>query len=105
MKADVNRLDRICRNLADVEMGLMEGTIDFTYGKLMSAMKPGHPCEIMDGILSDIYYPAMMGQEPPMEVIEKTSKSLHEFGKAFNIKEIKAPLKELDDYIKERKQD
>lgn len=103
MEADVKKLDRICRDLADVEMGLMEGTIDFSYDKLMSAMKPGHPCEIMDGILANIYYPAMRGQEPPMDVMEKTLKNLQTFGKAFSIKEINKPLKELDEYIQARK--
>lgn len=104
MEADVKRLDRICRDLADVEMGLMEGRIDFCYDKLMSAMKPGHPCEIMDGILANIYYPAMQGHEPPMDVMEKTLKNLQSFGKAFSIEEINEPLKELAEYIRARKQ-
>ena len=103
MEADVKRLDRICSNLAEVEMGLMNGEINFHYDNLMSAMKAGHPCEIMDSILSKIYYPAISGKEPPMETMEETLAELTEFGEAFAIKEIKQPLKELAEYITLRK--
>lgn len=103
MEADIKKLTQICSDLAEIEMGLMEGEIDFSYDNLMSAMKPGHPCEIMDGILSNIYYPAMGGKEPPMETMEKTLKDLNGFAKAFKIKEMKTPLQELADYINARK--
>ncbi len=57
MSQDIKKLDSICRNLADIEIGLMNGEIEFVYDNLSSAMKAGHPSEIMDGILSTIYYP------------------------------------------------
>lgn len=103
MEADVKKLDKICRSLADVELDLMNGEIEFSYDNLMSAMKPGHPCEILDGILGDIYYPAMKGVEPSMETMEGTLKDLQGFADCFKIKEMKKPLKELSEYIKARK--
>ncbi len=103
MKADIKRLDRICSDLAGVEMGLMEGTIDFSYDNLLSAMKPGHPCEIMDGILANIYYPAIRGIEPPMETMEQTLNDLTSFAEGFKIKEMEQPLKALSEYIEARK--
>ena len=103
MKADIKKLEQIVSDLAGVEMGLMNGEIDFSYDNLMSAMKPGHPCEIMDGILANIYYPTISGIEPPMETMETTLKDLKGFAKAFQIKEMKTPLQELTDYIKARK--
>ena len=103
MEADINRFSQICSDLAGVEMELMEGEIDFNYDNLMSAMKPGHPAEIMDGILSAIYYPSVQGKEPPMKTMEATLKELKAFAKAFQIKEMKEPLKALSDYIQARK--
>ncbi len=103
MEADLKKLDQIVSDLAGVEMGLMNGEIDFTYGKMMSAMKPGHPCEIMDGILAKIYYPTIRGTEPPLDTMEETLKNLQEFAEAFSINEMKKPLQELADYITARK--
>ncbi len=103
MEADIKRLDRIVSDLADVGMGLMNGEIDFFYDNLMSAMKPGHPCEIMDGILGKIYYPTIKKTEPPMETMEETLEELKGFAEAFKIKEMDQPLKELAAYIKDRK--
>ncbi len=84
-------------------MGLMNGEIDFSYDNLACAMKPGHPCEIMDGILAQIYYPTISGREPPMGVIEKTYKELKNFADAFKITEMEKPLKDLYEYINARK--
>lgn len=103
MDADVKKLDQICSDLAGIEIDLMNGEIEFAYDNLMSAMKPGHPCEIMDGILSKIYYPAIQGHEPPMKTMEDTLKELKKFAEAFKIKEMNKPLKELADYISARK--
>ena len=103
MDTDVKKLDQICSDLAGIEIDLMNGEIEFAYDNLMCAMKPGHPCEIMDGILSKIYYPAIQGHEPPMETMEETLKELKGFANAFKIKEMKKPLQELSDYITARK--
>ena len=103
MEADITRFSQICSDLAGVEMGLMEGKIDFNYDNLMSATKPGHPCEMMDDILSAIYYPSVQGKEPPMKTMEATLKKLQKFAKTFQIKEMDDPLKALSDYIKDRK--
>ena len=103
MEANLKRLDQIVSDLAGIEMDLMNGEIDFSYDKLMSAMKPGHPCEIMDGILGKIYYPTIQGKEPPMDTMKKTLKELQEFAETFCIEEMEKPLQELADYITSRK--
>ncbi len=103
MEANIGKLKQICSDLAGVEMDLMNGEIDFSYDNLMAAMKSGHPCEIMDGILAPIYYPTISGQEPPMSTMEKTYKELKSFADAFKIKEMEKPLNDLHEYIKERK--
>ena len=103
MDCDIKKLDKICSDLAGIEMGLMNGEIDFSYPKLMSAMKAGHPCEIMDGILSKIYYPTISGKEPPIETMEETLQELQGFAETFSVEEMDEPLQQLADYITSRK--
>lgn len=103
MEADIKRLDRICSDIANVALDMMEGKIDFKYDNLMSAMKPAHPCEIMDGIFQEVYFSVVKRQEPPIEKMEKTLHELEDFNEAFQIKELTKPLEEFAEYIKDRK--
>ncbi len=104
MEADIRKLDRICSDIAGVGVDLMEGTIEFSYDNLMSAMKPGHPCEILDDIFQEVYYSVIQKKEPSIEKMETTLKSLKKFKTAFKIKELDKPLKEFEEYIKARKE-
>ena len=54
-------LYNICKMIAEVEEGLMYGEISFEYSKLMCALKPGHPAEILDEILSIIGWDVFAG--------------------------------------------
>ena len=102
-RASVKTLEKICEEVVDIEEGLMFGTILFRYDNLMSAMKPGHPMEILDSLLANIYFTVMGGKEPPMEKMEETLKNFKGFKSAFAVKEMSKPIKELSDYIKVRK--
>ncbi len=102
-RANVKRLEKICEDVIDIEEGLMYGAIMFKYDNLMSAMKPGHPMEILDGILANIYFTVLSGKEPPMDKLETTLKDFKGFKKAFDVKQMSKPIKELSDYIKARK--
>lgn len=102
-RANVKTLNKICEEIVDIEEGLMFGSILFQYDNLMSAMKPGHPMEILDSLLANIYFTVMGGKEPPMEKLEETLKNFKGFKTAFAVKEMNKPIKELSDYIKARK--
>lgn len=102
-RASIKTLEKICEEVVDIEEGLMFGTIMFRYDNLMSAMKPGHPMEILDSILANIYFTVMGGKEPPMEKMEETLKNFRGFKSAFAVKEMNKPIRELSDYIKARK--
>ncbi len=102
-RANVKELEKICEDVIDIEEGLMYGAIAFRYDNLMSAMKPGHPMEILDGILANIYFTVLSGKEPPMEKLETTLKDFKGFKKAFEVKEMSKPIKALSDYIQARK--
>ena len=64
-------LYEICREIGLVEQGLMYGEIDFSYDNLMSAMKPGHPADILDDILSIIGWDVFEGKDPPIEKVRE----------------------------------
>ncbi len=102
-RANVKKLETICEEIVDIEEGLMCGTIMFRYDNLMSAMKPGHPMEILDSLLANIYFTVTSGKEPPMEKLEETLKNFKGFKNAFAVKEMSKPIKELSDYVKARK--
>ena len=93
-------LEEICQNVIDIEEGLMFGTILFKYDNLMSAMKAGHPMEILDGILANIYFTVMGNEEPPKEKLKETLEGFKTFKRTFEVKEMSKPIKDLSDYIK-----
>ncbi len=102
-RANVKKLEAICEEVVDIEEGLMYGSILFRYDNLMSAMKPGHPMEILDSLLANIYFTVMSGKEPPMGKMEETLKNFRGFKTTFAVKEMNKPIKELSEYIKARK--
>lgn len=102
-KANVKKLEAICEEVVDIEEGLMIGTIQFRYDNLMSAMKPGHPMEILDSLLANIYFTVTGGKEPSIAKLEETLRNFKGFKNAFDVKEMNKPIKELSDYIKARK--
>ena len=92
-------LYEICEDVIDIEEGLMLGTISFTYDNLMSAMKPGHPMEILDSILATIFFDVQAGDEPPREKIKETLKGFKGFVRVFKVKELNGPIKDLTEYL------
>jgi len=89
----------ICKMIAEVIEGLMYGNINFNYGKLMSAMKPGHPAEILDDILSVIGWDVFAGKTPENEKIEQVLDELKQFKEAFCVKELQKPISALEAYL------
>ena len=102
-RANVKKLEQICEEIINVEEGLMYGYILFKYDNLMSAMKPGHPMEILDSILAKIYFTIIGGKEPSIGELEETLKDFKEYKKAFDVKEMSKPIKDLSEYINARK--
>ena len=90
----------ICEKIIDIEEGLMYGQINFQYDALMSAMKPGHPMEILDQILAEIYFTVLSDKEPSKEELENVIKNLKDFVKCFKVKELKPIIKDLSEYVK-----
>ena len=89
----------ICTEIAEIEDGLYYGDIDFSYDNLMSAMKPGHPADILDDILSLIGEDVSEGKTPDITTLWQTLSELREFKKAFKVKQVSEPIKHLKEYI------
>ena len=91
----------ICYEIVDIYEGLAYNEIPFTYDNLMSAMKPGHPADILDDILSSISDDVMLRKPIERERIEEVLERLKEFKKCFKVKELSKPIKHLTEYLKE----
>lgn len=92
-------LTDICKEILAVEEGLDCGTIAFTYDNLASAMKCGHPVEIFDSIIAEIFWDVQEGKEPEKSKLENLLKGLKRFKRSFKVKELSKPIKDLDAYL------
>ena len=97
-------LKEICTEVAEIEEGLMYGEIQFSYDNLMSAMKPGHPADLLDDVLSMIGWDVFEGKPIELDRVKEWSKALKSFKAAFKVKELSAPIKHVAEYIKQEEQ-
>lgn len=93
----------ICSEVAHIEEGLTYGEVSFSYDKLMSAMKPGHPADLLDDVLSMIGWDVFAGKDIELSRVEEWLDELKNFKKAFKIKELSKPIKHTEEYIKSLK--
>ena len=92
-------LNDICKEIISIEEGLDCGTIAFTYDNLASAMKCGHPVEIFDNIIAEIFWDIQAGKEPEKSKVENVLKGLKRFKRSFKVKELSKPIKDLEAYL------
>lgn len=92
----------IFTELCVIEEGLAYGQVGFSYDKLMCAMKPGHPADLLCDILSPISMDAFLDKEIPLDKLKTLQRDLKSFRSAFKVKELAAPIKHLGEYIKEQ---
>lgn len=95
-------LDEICNEIMDIEEGLLYGEISFTYDRLMSAMKAGHPMEILDGIIAEIFWDVRAGKEPELDKVKNVLKNLQDYKRCFKVKELTPVIKALKAYVQEQ---
>ena len=95
-------LQEICSEIARIEEGLAYGEIQFSYDNLMCAMKPGHPADLLDDVLSMIGWDVFAGKAVELDRIKEWAKALKAFKADFKIKELNTPIKHVTEYIKEQ---
>lgn len=94
-------IKEICAEVLAIEEGLDCGTISFTYDNLASAMKCCHPVEVLDDTISGVFWDLQEGRNPEREKIEDLLKGLKRFKRAFKVKELSKPIKDLTQYLAE----
>lgn len=92
-------INDICQEIMAIEEGLDYGTIEFTYDTLASAMKCGHPVEILDNIIAEVFWDIQAGKEPERGKLENVLKGLKRFKRSFKVKELSKPIKDLESYL------
>lgn len=95
-------LNDICNDILTVMDGLECGTINFTYDKLASAMKIGHPADILGSVIAEIVFDVRDGIVPKTEAVDNVLKGLKRFKRNFKVKELSKPITDLTNYLKER---
>lgn len=99
------KLSDICQEILAIEEGLDCGTIAFSYDNLASAMKFGHPVEIFDSIIAEVFWDIQAGKEPEKDKLENVLKGLKRFKRSFKVKELSKPIKDLNTYLSEISKD
>ena len=92
-------LYEIYKVIAEISDGLMANRIEFTYDRLNGVMGC-HPSESLEMILPKIDWDS---HSPDMDKVSEALVELVEFNKYFNVKELKAPIKKLKQFIKDNK--
>ena len=92
----------ICHEVSEIEEKLAYGEIQFSYDALMSALKPGHPADILDDILSLIGWDVFSGKEVELERVKEWVEELKSFKEDFKVKELKSAISHTEKYIKEQ---
>ena len=92
-------LNDILQEIIAIEEGLDCGSISFTYDNLSSAMKCGHPVEIFDNIIAEIFWDIQAGNEPEKVKLESVLKGLKRFKRSFKVKELSKPIKDMEVYL------
>lgn len=91
----------ICTQLSAIIDGMMCGSIEFTCDKLTSAMKCGHPADILDEMVGMAFVDTLPGEEPDRQHLETLLKDLKRFKRSFKVKELAAPIKALTAHLSE----
>ena len=89
-------LYEIYAEIAKISDGLMENKIEYTYVRLMGVMGACHPSEALDMILTKIDWDST---SPNTDMLSEAHDELVEFNKSFKIKELKAPISRLKNYL------
>ena len=95
-------LNEICSEIAELEQQMLWGEIEFSYDNLMSAMKPGHPAELLDEVLSEIGWDVFSNKPVSADRVITWIKHLKSFKRAFKVKVLSAPIKHAEQYLKEQ---
>lgn len=96
-------LYEICEAITGVQNGLDNGEIDFDYDNLASAMKYGHPADILASMYFEMNEELFLDRDAKIDRsrVEILLKDLKRFRRSFKVKELAPVIKDLDAYLRE----
>ena len=96
-------LYEIMLDIAGVENDLAEGMVDFSFPKLMMAMKARHPADILDDIITEVGNQLFVDSDAkiPRDQVETLLNDLKSFQQEFQIVELLPCIYALDEYLKQ----
>lgn len=94
-------LKDIFKEVLDIAEALEYGEISFSYDKLASAMKMGHPAEFLMEALDEIFIKVRDGITPEKGEVDALLKALKRIKRNFKIKELSKPIKDLTAYLEQ----
>lgn len=97
----MNTAQEICDRLSQIIDGMWRGTVIFTVDKLSSAMKCGHPADILDEMVGSAYMDTAFGDSPDRQHLNTLLKDLKRFKRSFKVKELAEPIKALEALLSE----
>lgn len=97
-------LKEICTEVAEIEEGLMYGSVEASYDALASAMKPGTPADLLDDVLSMIGWDVFAGKEIETERVKEWKDALQGFRNDYQVEELDEPIRHVTEYLERRKE-
>lgn len=94
-------LKDICTEILEIGERLEYGTISFTYDKLASAMKLGHPSEFLMEALDEVFLKVRDDITPEKGEVDSLLKALKRIKRNFKIKELSKSIKDLTAYLEQ----
>lgn len=88
-------LSEIMFEITRIQEKLCNGEIEFSYDKIFSALGAGHPAEIMDNIISDVFWTVRADEKPLKKDIEEMVSGLEGFKNEFEIEQLETPISHL----------
>ena len=91
-------MESLKEEIMELFRGLMNGTIDYSFDNMHSAMKTDI-CEIFNDIAEDFVMNIMLGQEITKEQLQTLHDNLVTFGEEFEVKEATSLAKNVEAMI------
>lgn len=96
----MEKLKIIFQELSSIADGMTSGRISFSVDKVSSAMKCGHPGDMLSEMVGYFLFSFTPEDEVPADQLEIFLKDLKRFKRSFKVKELSVPIKALEEHLK-----
>lgn len=90
----------VFQEISSIADGMTTGRISFSVDKVSSAMKCGHPGDMLSEMVGYFLFSFTPEDEIPADQLEIFLKDLKRFKRSFKVKELSGPIKTLEEHLK-----